>query len=294
MSLCLNFVFCIISVYNFNVPKHPGPPQGKSLADTARLIRRDVVSMASKAKSAHVAPALSCVDILTALYFGVMDIDPADPAKKDRDRFILSKGHAAMALYSCLARRGYFPSERLDAYLREDDHLDEHPSPGGAPGVEFGTGSLGHGLALGAGVALALRHRGLPGRVFIVVGDGECNEGAVYEAAALAGALKLGKVVVVVDNNGLQACDTCNKISGETDLPAMFRALGWETAEADGHDLDALVKTLYAPRDDGTPPLAVFAKTVKGKGVSFMEHDLEWHYRPPNADDLARALKELE
>lgn len=267
--------------------------EADNLRGTARLVRADVLRMAQRSKSAHTAPALSCADILVALYFHAMNADPQNPRMEGRDRLVFSKGHGAMALYACLARRGYFPVELLESYLCDGSGLWEHPSAGGLPGVEFATGSLGHGLSIAAGVALGLQRKKSGARVFAIVGDGECDEGSVYEAAAFAGARRLGNLAMVIDNNGLQACGMCDDISGCVDRVKFFESLNWRVLEADGHSFESLADALSQRGPAVGAPLAIIARTVKGKGVSFMEHNLEWHYRPPSTDDLEKALKEL-
>lgn len=260
------------------------------LSSAARAVRSDIVTMAHRAKSAHTAPSLSCADILTALYFSVMNINEKDPADETRDRMVFSKGHGAMALYSVLARRGFFPQELLEKYHCDGSMLWEHPSVSGLPGVEFAAGSLGHGLSIGAGTALALKKKKSSSRVFVIVGDGECDEGSVYEAAAFIGAKRLDNVTLVMDNNGMQACGRCDDISGCIDRGAFFESLNWRVVQTDGHSFKAMIPALSAK---AVKPVAVIARTVKGKGVSFMENDLEWHYRAPSEKDLEAALREI-
>ena len=267
--------------------------EANNLREAARLVRADVLRMAQRSKSAHTATALSCADILVALYFHAMKADEKAPRWEGRDRLVFSKGHGAMALYACLARRGDFPVEALDSYLCDGSGLWEHPSAGGVPGVEFATGSLGHGLSIAAGAALGLQRKKSDARAFAIVGDGEGDEGSVYEAAAFAGARRLGNLTMVIDNNGLQACGLCDEISGCIDRVKFFESLNWRVIEADGHSFESLADALSQRGAAHGAPLAVIARTVKGKGVSFMEHNLEWHYRPPSAADLEKALKEL-
>jgi transketolase len=252
----------------------------------ARAVRAAVVRMAHKGKTAHVASALSSVDALVALYFHAL--------KLGEDKFILSKGHGCMGWYATLAQRGFFDTKLLDTYATDGSLLPEHPSPGTLPGIEIGTGSLGHGLPIANGIALARQMDGRPGRVFVLLSDGECNEGSVWEAAMFTAGKALENVVAIVDYNKLQAMGRSHEITALAPLPEKWRAFGWATREVDGHDMAALSEALrHTPHVRGKPT-AIIAHTVKGKGISFMEDDLEWHYRPPNADDLARALKELE
>jgi len=258
----------------------------------ARAVRIATVTMAHHGKTPHVGSALSCVDLLVALYFHAMRIDP-HATGGDEDRFVLSKGHGCMAYYATLAERGYFPRDWLATYAQNGAVLAEHPSPLCVPGIDVATGSLGHGLGIAAGAAVGRNLNGRPGRVFVLLSDGECNEGSVWEAAMFAAGRRLDQLVAIVDHNKLQAMGRCDDITALTPLADKWRAFGWDVREVDGHDMGALVATL-----EGLPftigcPSAIIAHTVKGKGVSFMEDDTEWHYRPPNDDDLARALREI-
>ena len=261
--------------------------------DIARRLRGRIVRMSHDAGSAHLGSALSCVDILVAAYWGALAIDPARPAAPGRDRFILSKGHAAAALYAALAHRGFFDPALLDGFAREGGRLAEHPGPNCAPGVEAATGSLGHGLAIGLGMALAGRIQGQAFRVYALLSDGECNEGAVWESAMLAPAQRLDNVCVVVDYNKWQATGRSNETLALAPLADKWRAFGWSAAEIDGHDTAALTDALRRVPDGSGRPVALIAHTVKGKGVSFMEDDNNWHYRVPNAAELAAAEREL-
>ncbi|HUJ26579.1 MAG TPA: transketolase [Myxococcales bacterium] len=256
------------------------------LRSRARSVRRATVRMAHSGKTAHVASALSCADILVALYFHVMTLD--------EDRFILAKGHGCMSWYATLAQRGYFDEALLQTYAQNGSALAEHPSPGCIPGVDVGTGSLGHGLSIGAGMALARKVDARPGRVFVLLSDGECNEGSVWEAALFATARRLDNLVAIVDYNKLQAMGRSDEVAALAPLGRKWQSFGWGVREVDGHDMASLVGALEAVPFGRGRPNVVVAHTVKGKGVSFMEDDLEWHYRPPSADDLRRALAELE
>jgi transketolase len=259
--------------------------QPLDLEARARSVRAAVVRMAHKGKTAHVGSALSTVDILVSLYFRAMRLS--------EDKFILSKGHGCMAWYATLAQRGYFPEALLDTYAQDGSKLAEHPSPGALPGIEVGTGSLGHGLSIGNGIALARQMDGRPGRVFVLLSDGECNEGSVWEAAMFCSGRKLDNLVAIVDYNKLQAMGRSHEVTGLAPLADKWRAFGFATREVDGHDLNAVCDALQAAPQVRGRPTALIAHTVKGKGISFMEDDLEWHYRPPNAEDLRRALNEL-
>jgi transketolase len=259
----------------------------------ARAVRMATVRMAHDGKTPHVGSALSCADLLVGLYFHAMHIDPQAAPADNQDRFVMSKGHGCMSYYATLAERGYFPHALLATYAQNGGKLAEHPCPQGVPGIEIATGSLGHGLAVATGTALARQLDGRPGRVFVLLSDGECNEGSVWEAAMFATGRKLDNLIAIVDYNKLQAMGRSNEVTGLAPLADKWRAFGWSTREIDGHDMDAIVRVLDdVPLATGHPS-AIVAHTVKGKGVSFMEDDLEWHYRPPNDDDLARALREL-
>lgn len=255
-----------------------------------KMLRWDVVDMARK--SGHVASALSCLDMLAAVYFGALNISPANREAEDRDRFILSKGHAAMALYAVLARAGFFDPALLQNYCENTSCLAEHPMPGEVPGVELAAGSLGHGLSFGTGLAYGLRLKSLPARVFVLLGDGECDEGSVWEAAAVAKAQGLDNLTVLVDWNGYQACGRCQDISPGLYLPAIWSGFGWETEIQDGHNFPALVESFGRANASGRPRV-ILCRTVKGGGVDFMEGDLEWHYRPVRGADRERAQRSL-
>ena len=257
----------------------------------ARRLRLEVVQMSHRAGTPHLASALSCLDILTVLYWRILQIDATKPGDPDRDRFILSKGHAASALYAVLAERGFFPRAELENFAKAGAALAEQPAPGCAPGVELATGSLGHGLPVAAGLALAARIQGRAFRVVAVLSDGECNEGTVWEAALFAAAQKLHRMTVVVDYNKWQATGRSNEVMALDPLVDKWRAFGWDAVELDGHDQAALYQALAAPPTDR--PRAIVAHTVKGKGVSFMEDDNNWHYRIPTAVEVEKAKTEL-
>lgn len=262
----------------------------------ANAMRKDIIEMIHEAGSGHPGGSLSCTDILAALYFGdVMTYDPAHPTSDARDRFILAKGHAAPALYAALAEAGFFPKDELETLRKLGSRLQGHPDSKLLPGVEVSTGSLGQGLSVAAGLAAGLRLKGGDQKVYTVLGDGECEEGQVWEAANFAAAEALGNLVAIVDSNGLQIdgclCDVCS--AGELD--EKFAAFGWEVHHVDGHDIDALI-ALFAslPSNSTGKPQAIIAKTVKGKGVSFMENQVGWHGKAPDAEQTKQALAELE
>ena len=262
----------------------------------ANDMRADIVRMIAEAGSGHPGGSLSCADILAALYFGgVLEHDPRNPQWEGRDRFILAKGHAAPALYAVLAQAGYFPREELATLRKLGSRLQGHPDSNQVPGVEVSTGSLGQGLSVAAGAAAGLKLDGAPQTVFALLGDGECQEGQVWEAAMFAAHRQLDNLVAVVDRNGLQIDGRTCAVCDPGDLGAKFAAFGWDVAEVDGHDLDALVAVLGAAKAgrDGRPH-AVIARTVKGKGVPFMENEAGWHGKAPNAEQAAEALAALE
>ena len=263
------------------------------LAALSRRIRYQLVRMSHASGAPHLGSAMSCVDILVAAYWGCLSIDPNAPAAPGRDRFILSKGHAGSALYAVLAEKGFFPKEWLELYAQMDAILTEHPHPHGIPGVEWATGSLGHGLSAGLGMALAGRIQGLENKVVVCLSDGECNEGSVWEAALLAPAQKLNRVIVVVDYNKWQATGRSEEVMALAPLREKWAAFGWRTCEVDGHDLPALLEALNLAPDAAGRPTAIIAHTVKGRGVSFMEDDNNWHYRIPKASEVEAAGKEL-
>jgi transketolase len=267
--------------------------EASSLAAQAARLRMKVIEMSHAAQAAHLASSLSCVDILTAAYWHVLNIDPGNPADPRRDRFILSKGHAAAALYATLAIKGYFPVDELTTYCQDGGRLAEHPPANLLPGVEAATGSLGHGLPLGCGMALAGRIKGETFRVYALLSDGENNEGSVWEAAMFAAAQKLENVCVIVDYNKWQATGRSNETLMLAPLRDKWAAFGWDAREIDGHDVGALAAAMQAVPNGSGKPVALIAHTVKGKGVSFMEDDNNWHYRAPTADEVVKARKEL-
>ncbi len=258
-----------------------------TLEAIARSVRSKVVRMAHFGKTPHVGSALSCVDLLVGLYFDRLNVDPEQPAHPRRDRFILSKGHGCMALYATLAERGFFPEAVLEEYARDGGRLAEHPGPHCVPGVELATGSLGHGLSVGAGLALAAKISGQDYRTFVLLSDGECEEGSIWEAALFAPARNLDNLTVIIDYNKWSAMDRTHQRLAP--LGRKWEAFGWDTIEIDGHDMTSVTGALALSGN----PTAIIAHTVKGKGVSFMEDDLEWHYRPPTKADLERALAEI-
>ena len=263
------------------------------LAAISRRIRARLVEMSHVSETPHLGSSLSCVDMLVAAYWGLLRIDPGNPLDPNRDRFILSKGHAATALYAVLAERGFFDPKLLDTYNEDGAALPEHPGLQCVPGVEAATGSLGHGLPLALGMALAARIQNRPSRCLVLMSDGECEEGSVWEAAMFAPAQKLDTVTVMIDYNKWQATGRSDEIMALAPLAEKWRAFGWDASEVDGHDLDALLAALRREPDGTGRPRAIVCHTVKGKGVSFMEDDNNWHYRIPTADEVRKARVEL-
>jgi transketolase len=259
----------------------------------AREIRASAIRMSARGKASHLGSSLSCIDILVAIYWQVLSVDPKFPDSEDRDRFLLSKGHAAQALYATLARRGFFDESLLETYNQAGGQLAEHPGPNCVPGIEAATGSLGHGLPIGVGLALAAKVRKSAAKVVVLLGDGECNEGSVWEAAMLAPALDLNNLCVVVDFNKWQATDRSKNVMALASLPDKWAAFNWTTKEVDGHDLNALADAFKGFPEESQRPTAIIAHTVKGKGVSFMEDDNNWHYRIPSEEEAEAAYKEL-
>ncbi|HOX32345.1 MAG TPA: transketolase [Spirochaetales bacterium] len=263
----------------------------------ARRLRRLILDTVHRAGMGHTGGSLSEVEILVALYFRVLrNIDPERPERPDRDRFILSKGHASAGLYAALALRGYFPESLLEGYDELGSPLQAHPDMGRAPGIDISTGSLGQGLSCGVGMALAAQLRPELGgfRTFVLLGDGELQEGQVWEAAEYAGALRLPGIVAVVDCNGVQLSAPTGPSLAPERIADRWRAFGWESSVVAGHDLGALVPALEAARHGaGSGPVALVARTVKGRGVSFMEGRCEWHGKAPNDEEYARAIGEV-
>jgi transketolase len=259
----------------------------------AREIRLNIVDMIHKAQSGHPGPALSATDILTALYFEVMRIDPNNPTLEDRDRFVLSKGHSCPVLYAALAVRGYFPVEELRTLRKIGTRLQGHPVAGALPGIEVTTGSLGIGACQAVGIALEGRMLGKDYQIWALLGDGELDEGSIWEAAAAAAKYKLGNLIFIVDRNGLQSDGPCDSIMPMEPIDEKFKAFNWKVMKMDGHDMINIVDTLHAAKEFLDGPVCIIAKTVKGKGVSYMENNLDWHARAPNDEQYAQAVSDL-
>ncbi|MDR2197307.1 MAG: transketolase [Coriobacteriales bacterium] len=266
-----------------------------TLRQRAAWIRRDILDMITRAKSGHPGGSLSAADIMATLYFGgILRHNPENPALPERDRFILSKGHAAPVLYATLAEAGYFPREELATLRKLGSRLQGHPDMHKLPGVEVSTGSLGQGLSIAAGLAYALRNRGESAQVFVLLGDGELQEGQIWEAILFAAHQGLGNLVAIIDNNGLQIDGSTDEISSLGAIEAKFRAFGWASHTTDGHDVAALHTALTQAKHYTDAPFALIAHTVKGKGVSFMENQCGWHGKAPSAEQCAAALVEVE
>lgn len=262
--------------------------------ELARRIRRHVLGMTSRAGSSHVGSAFSCADILAVLYHDILRVDPRRPDLPDRDRFLLSKGHAGAAVYAVLAESGFFPVEKLETHYQDGSDLSGHVSHKGIPGVELSTGSLGHALSVGAGLGYGAKIRGDSHRVFVLLSDGECDEGSNWEAVLFAAHHRLDNLVAIVDYNRIQSLAPVAETIGLEPFADKWRSFGWEVVEADGHDCDALHTVLGAVPARAGMPTCVLANTVKGKGVSFMEHSVLWHYRAARGDEFDAARSELE
>ncbi len=269
------------------------PPHHEPLDDlnaVCKRVRRSLVETVYRAKSSHIGTGLSMVEALVVLYFEVLKVDPQKPADPNRDKFILSKAHGSAALYATLAERGFFDSKLLKEYCADGGRLPGHLDRLSVPGIETSGGSLGHGLGVGLGMALANKIDNNPGRIFVLLGDGECNEGSVWEAFMLAPQLKLRNLIVLIDFNFIQSLGRTNEIIDQSNLKERLQSFGWESENVDGHNIGALSEAILAPQKR---PRALVMQTIKGKGISFMEDKLLWHYRSPNEDEFRRAMEEL-
>ncbi|HBI92787.1 MAG: transketolase [Terrisporobacter othiniensis] len=265
----------------------------KGLNEITNVIRKDIVSMICKSKSGHPGGSLSAVEILTALYFDQMNIDPTNPKMEDRDRFVLSKGHAAPALYATLAERGYFEKEELNNLRKLGSMLQGHPDMKKIPGVEMSTGSLGQGFSVACGMAMAAKLDNAPWNVYALLGDGEVQEGIIWEAAMSAAHYKLDNMIAFLDYNGLQIDGEVESVMSINPIEDKFRTFGWNVITIDGHDFDQIFAALDMAKDTVDKPTMIIAKTVKGKGVSFMENQASWHGSAPSEEQLEQALSEL-
>lgn len=267
----------------------------KELKNQATDLRKKVIKMIYKAQSGHPGGSLSAADFVTACYFKEMNVDPKNPKWEDRDRFVLSKGHVCPVQYAALATLGFFEEDVLDTLRQEGSILQGHPDMKKCPGIDISTGSLGQGLACGVGMAVAGKCDKKDYRVFVVVGDGEAQEGEIWEAAQTANKYQLDNLIVFVDNNNLQLDGTTDEVMPNINLGKKFEAFGFETFQIDGHNMEEIVATLDKIRaSKNRKPKCIFANTIKGKGVSFMENQCGWHGVAPNKEQYEQAMKELD
>ncbi|MBI4847409.1 MAG: transketolase [Nitrospirae bacterium] len=265
----------------------------KELKHIAKKIRLHILHMLTKSGSGHTGGSLSAVDVAVAIYFSKMSFDPKDPSWKDRDRFILSKGHAAPLLYAIMAEAGYFPMDVIDNLRKVESPLQGHPCCTSLPGVEVSTGSLGQGLSVANGIALGLRLDKNPARVFCVMGDGEIQEGQIWEAAMTAAHYKIDNLCAVVDNNGLQIDGPVQKVMGIAPIHDKWAAFGWHVIGIDGHNMEKILNALAEAESIKGKPTVIIANTTKGKGVSFFEDKVEYHGITPTPEEYERAVKEI-
>ena len=266
----------------------------KQLMAMACKVRMGVIEGTHGAKAGHPGGSLSAADVFTYLYFQELNIDPKNPKWEDRDRFVLSKGHTAPGLYAALALRGFFPVDDLPTLRHIDSYLQGHPNMNSVPGVDMSTGSLGQGISAAAGMALAAKHAGKSCRVYALLGDGEIQEGQVWEAFMLAHHYKLDNLCAVIDNNGLQIDGPVDQVMSPYPIPEKLKAFGWNVVEIDGHDFDQIAAAFAQARETTGVPTAIVMKTTKGKGVSFMENQAGWHGKAPNDEEYEKAMAELK
>lgn len=264
------------------------------LQKKAKEIRKDIVTAIFEAQSGHPGGSLSAADILTYLYFCEMNVDPQNPDKEDRDRFVLSKGHIAPAFYAVLAQRGYFPREELKTLRKLGTRLQGHPCMTHCPGIDMSSGSLGQGISAAVGMALSGKMHEKSYRVYTLLGDGEIQEGQVWEALMFAGHHKLDNLVVIIDNNGLQIDGPVEKVCSPYPIEEKLQAFGFSVCSIDGHDMDQIAEAFNTARKTKGLPTAIVARTVKGKGVSFMENNASWHGKAPNRQEYEQAMNDLE
>ena len=257
-------------------------------------IRKGIIEAVYHAQSGHPGGSLSIADILTVLYFNEMNIKPEDPNWEDRDRLVLSKGHCSPALYSCLANKGYFPVEDLKTFRKIDSYLQGHPDRNKVPGVDMTTGSLGQGLSVANGMAIAGKMDQKDYRVYCILGDGEIEEGQIWEAAMTSSKYKLDNLCVIVDNNNLQIDGTIEEVMSPYPIDEKFRSFGFEIIKIDGHDIEEIIKAFEVAKNIKDKPTCIIAKTIKGKGISYMENQVGWHGKAPNEEQYKEAITELE
>jgi len=262
--------------------------------ELAWLIRRDAVEMTHLSEGSHIASILSMADLLAVLYTDIANVDPKNPNKENRDKIILSKGHAGAGIYSALANLGFFDRDILKTHYANGSILSGHVSHKGVPGVEFSTGSLGHGLSVGAGLAYGAKLNNSPERVFVILGDGECDEGSIWEAALIANHFKLNNLIAIVDYNKMQSLDFVENTISLHPFDKKWEAFGWNVLSVDGHKHDELLKAFMNSLSFNNKPTVILANTIKGKGIRFMENDILWHYRfPHEGEEYNNSLKEL-
>ena len=266
----------------------------EELEKMARQVRKGIIEAVYSNQSGHPGGSLSVADILTVLYFKEMNIDEKNPNWDDRDRLVLSKGHCSPALYSCLANRGFFPVEDLKTFRNINSYLQGHPDKNKVPGVDMTTGSLGQGLSSANGMAIAGKMDEKDYRVYCILGDGEIEEGQIWEAAMAANKYKLDNLCVIVDNNNLQIDGTIEEVMSSYPIDEKFRSFGFEIIKIDGHDITEIIKAFDVAKNVKGKPTCIIAKTIKGKGISFMENQVGWHGKAPNEEQYIQALQELE
>ena len=266
----------------------------KELEKKAKQVRRGIIEAVYSNQSGHPGGSLSVADIMTVLYFNEMNINPENPNWEDRDRLVLSKGHCAPALYSCLANRGYFDVEELKTFRNINSRLQGHPDKNKVPGVDMTTGSLGQGLSAANGMAIAGKIDNKSYRVYCILGDGEIEEGQVWEAAMAANKYKLDNLCVIIDNNNLQIDGTIEEVMSSYPIDEKFRSFGFEIIKIDGHNIDEILKAFEVARNIKGKPTCIIAKTIKGKGISFMENQVGWHGKAPNEEQYKQAMEELK
>lgn len=265
-----------------------------SLKVHAKNIRKNILKMIAKANSGHPGGSLSIADILTVLYFDKMNIDAANPKMENRDRLVLSKGHAAPAVYAAICEKGILCSSEMECLRQADSMLQGHPDMKGTPGIDMSTGSLGQGLSAAVGMAMASKYQNLDYYVYAIMGDGECQEGQIWEAAMAGAHYKLNNLIAFLDHNGLQIDGKNSDVMGVDPLNEKFKAFGWNVLEIDGHDFAQIATAIDEAKKCSDKPTMIVAKTVKGKGVSFMENEAGWHGVAPTAQELEQALEEIE
>ena len=266
----------------------------EELKTMAKKVRRGIIEEVYKAQSGHPGGSLSVADILTVLYFDELNVDEKNPKWEDRDRLVLSKGHCSPALYSCLANRGFFDVEKLTTFRNIESKLQGHPDMTKVPGVDMTTGSLGQGLSAANGMAIAGKMNNKNYRVYCILGDGEIEEGQVWEAAMASSKYKLDNLCVIVDNNNLQIDGTIDKVMSPYPIDEKFKSFGFQIINIDGNDIEEIKKAFEVAKNVKEKPVCIIAKTIKGKGVSFMENKAEWHGKAPNEEQYKQAMKELE